>query len=300
MPVVKTSSSSPIPSPNKLFTPSSPAKSLTSPVRYGLDSPTKGNSIIPTASAGQKPPIKRSISNTRVFVNINGSPVKIPKPRSSSSSQGTDKTKQRSIQDLFRSTDRKSVSQSSIANTDTKRDSLSSPKSTESATSASSLFPKHQSSSSTSNPKSSHSKFPPVSSTESSSAEPTQSRYFNGSNCDGMLGAGGAGQRKRQRDDSGSSASIFDFFQKTLASESTARRESIKTKSPAMQHRTATSTTTSSSTSPASLHSSAGLHSVTSSSSSSSSSSTLTVSCPVCQAKVQESKINEHLDSCLS
>uniref|UniRef100_A0A3Q1K7C2 DNA-dependent metalloprotease SPRTN n=1 Tax=Anabas testudineus TaxID=64144 RepID=A0A3Q1K7C2_ANATE len=175
VPVVKTSSSSPIPSPNKLFTPSSPAKSLTSPVRYGLDSPTKGNSIIPTASAGQKPPIKRSISNTRVFVNINGSPVKIPKPRSSSSSQGTDKTKQRSIQDLFRSTDRKSVSQSSIANTDTKRDSLSSPKSTESATSASSLFPKHQSSSSTSNPKSSHSNVTSSSSSSSSSSTLTVS-----------------------------------------------------------------------------------------------------------------------------
>lgn len=37
-----------------------------------------------------------------------------------------------------------------------------------------------------------------------------------------------------------------------------------------------------------------------SSSSSSSSSVVMMVSCPVCQAKVQESKINEHLDSCLS
>lgn len=305
VPVVKTSFSSPISSPKKLFTPSSPAKSVTSPERSVPDSPTKGIStafpfVRPTTSTGQKPTVKRSISNTRIFVNINGSPVRIPKPHgSSSSSPATDEIRQRSIQDLFGSTDlRKSVSQSSNSNAETKRDSLTSPKSTVSATSASSFVPKQQSSSSssTSNPsKSSQSKYPPVASAESSPAEQTQSRYFTDSNCDGPLGAAGGGQRKRPRDDRSSSTSIFDFFQKTLASDSTTRRESIKTKSPAMQQRTAT---TSSSTSTASHHSSAGLHSVTSSSSSFT--SALMVSCPVCQAKVQESKINEHLDSCLS
>lgn len=289
VPVVKTPFSSPTPSPKKLFTPSPPVKSVTSAVQPGLDSPTKGLSAAfpsnrPATSTGQKPPVKRSIGNTRIFTNINGSPVRIPKP--CSSSQGTDKIKQRSIQDLFGSTDlRKSVSQ-------TKRDSLTTPKSSLSASSASFFVLKQQSSSSPSKSNPSHSKYPPVASAESSLAEATQSRYFTDSNWDGPA----VGQRKRPRDDS---SSIFDFFQKTLASDSTAQRESLKANSPAVQQRTATA----SSTSAASPHSSAaGLHGVITSASSSSSSlsSALMVSCPVCQTKVEESKINEHLDSCLS
>ncbi|XP_042246489.1 DNA-dependent metalloprotease SPRTN [Thunnus maccoyii] len=305
VPAVKTSSSSSISSPTKLFTPSSPAKSLSSPVRS--DNPTKGisstfPSIRPAASMGQKPPIKRSVSNTKVFVNINGSPVKIPKPHGSSSSrsssQGADKTKQKSIDDLFSSAGlRKSISQSSISTTETKRDLLTSPKTTMGATSTSSFFPKQSSSPSTSKPspsKSNHSKHPSVILTKGSPAKPTQSKYFHDSNSDSTPGAAGGGQasRKRPWDERNSSASIFDFFQKTLGSDSVASRESVKTKSPAMQQRTATAAATSTSS----------LHSVTSSSSSSSSSSSVVmmVSCPVCQAKVQESKINEHLDSCLS
>ncbi|XP_044024836.1 DNA-dependent metalloprotease SPRTN [Siniperca chuatsi] len=313
VPVVKASSSSPISSPKKLFTPSSPAKSLNSPVRSGLDQ--KGISsafpgIRPATSMGQKPPIKRSVSNTRVFVNINGSPVRIPKPHGSSGSQEANKIKQRSIEELFSSTSvRMSVSQSSTSNTETKRDALTSPSSTMSATSASSFFPKQQRNHSASSPrtpkpspsKSSNSNYSSVVSTgtKGSPIKPTHSKYFNHSDSDGTSGAAGGGQtsRKRSWDDRSSSASIFDFFQKTSGSDSAASRESVKTKSPAIQQRTATTSSSSSSTS--SLHSSAGLHSFTPSSSSSSSSALL-VSCPACQAKVQESKINEHLDSCLS
>ncbi|GAA6214948.1 sprT-like domain-containing protein Spartan [Lates japonicus] len=265
VPVVRTPSPGPISPPKKLFTPSSPAKPLTSPVRSGLENTgisSTSSFIRPAASTGQKPPIKRSVSNTRVFVNINGSPVRIPKPHSSSSSQGAEKIKQRSIEDLFNSTGiRKSVGQSSSSNTETKRDSPTSPKRTTSATSASSFFPKQQ--------------------TKVSPAKPLQSKYFNHSSSDSAVGGSGGGQtsRKRPWDERSSSASIFDFFQKTSGSDSAASRESMKTKSPAMQQRTVTAI---------------------SSTSSSSSSSVLMVSCPVCQTKVQESKINEHLDSCLS
>uniref|UniRef100_A0A668SA96 DNA-dependent metalloprotease SPRTN n=1 Tax=Oreochromis aureus TaxID=47969 RepID=A0A668SA96_OREAU len=192
LPVVKTPLSNPVPSPEKFFTPSSPPKSLSSPVHSN-----KTNGISNTFTS---PPVKRSVGNTTHFVNINGSPVKMPKSQSSSSSQGGDKSKQSSIDDLFNST--------SLRKSETKRDSLTSP------------------------------------------------------------------------------------------NDSAASKESIKAKSPAVLQRTTSATTTPSSS--ASLQSSAGLHSVASSSSSSSSSFAVMVSCPVCQAKVQESKINEHLDSCLS
>ncbi|XP_026175187.1 DNA-dependent metalloprotease SPRTN [Mastacembelus armatus] len=305
VPVVKTSPPSPLSSPKKLLTPSSPAKSLSSPACSGLDHPTKATStsfpsIRTATSTGQKPPIKRSVSNTRVFVNTNGSPVRIPKAHSSNSSHGVERVKQRSIQDLFNSTDlRKSVSGPSVSNPNTKKDLLTSPKT---PTSVSSFFPKHQSSSSpsTSNAssnKSTNSKHPSLVSSKNSSAKPTQSRFFT--NSDSELEAAGEGQRKRPWNDHSSSASIFDFFQKKSDSDSAASRESKKTKPPAVQQRTACATSSSSSSpSTPPLLSSAGPHSGTTSSSSSS--SALMVSCPVCQAKVQESKINEHLDSCLS
>ncbi|TKS75524.1 SprT-like domain-containing protein [Collichthys lucidus] len=303
VPVVTTSSSSLVSSPKKPCTPSSPAKSISSPVHNkGLSGAFP--SIRPATSTGLKPPTKRSVSNTRVFVNINGSPVRLSKSHGSSSSgsQEANKIKQRFIEDLFSSTSsRKSGSLSSTSNTETKKDSLTSPN-----RAASSSFPKQQSTHSassprTSNPSSSQSKSSVVSTgTKGSPVKPTQSKYFNHSNGDSTSGAAGGGQpsRKRPWDDRSSSAAIFNFFTKTLGGDSAASRESAKATSPAMQQRTATATTTSSSSSTSSLHSSAGPHSV--SSSSSSSSSALMVSCPVCQAKVQESKINQHLDSCLS
>lgn len=309
VPVAKTTLSSPISSRKKLFTPSSPAKTLSSPVHNkGMDNKGISStfpSVRPASFAGVKPPVKRSVSNTKVFVNINGSPVRIPKPHGSSS-QEAKKLKQRSIEDLLSSPSfGESGSQSSTSNTETKKDSGTSPDSTMSATSASSIFPKPQSNHSASSPRTSKPS-PSISSksssvvstgTKGSPAKPTQSKYFNHSNGGSTSGAavGGQASRKRPWDDRSSSATIFDFFQKTLGSDSAAQRESIKTKSPAMQQRTAT-TTSSSSSSTFSLQSSAGLHSVTPSSSS----SALMVSCPVCQAKMQESKINEHLDSCLS
>ncbi|XP_041814639.1 DNA-dependent metalloprotease SPRTN [Chelmon rostratus] len=267
----------------------SPADGLSPPARSGPDH--KGTSstfpsIRPATSTGQKPPVKRSVSNTRVFVSINGSPVRIPKS-CSGSSQEAKKIKQRSIEDLFSSrSPRKSMSQSSTSNTGTERDSLTSANRT-SASSSSSLFPKRDSASSP--------RTVVPSGTKGSPAEPSQSKYFSHSDGDGATRAAGGGQasRKRPWDDRSSSAAIFSFFQKTSGSSSAAS-------SPAVQQRPATTSSSPSSTS--SLHSSAELHGVTpsSSSSSSSSSSALMVSCPVCQAKVQESKINEHLDSCLS
>ncbi|KAI3364097.1 hypothetical protein L3Q82_010922 [Scortum barcoo] len=300
VPVVKASSSSPVSSPSKLFTPPSPAKSLDPTNNKGISS-----SFPSVRPATSKPPVKKSVSNTRVFVNINGSPVRISKPQGGS--QEARKIKQRSIEGLFNSTNlRRPESQSSTSNTETRRDPLTSPNSR--VGTASSFFPKQQSNHSATSPKtpkpspskSSSSRFPVVSAgTKGSPVKPTQSKYFNHSDSSSTSGATGGGlpSRKRPWDDRRSSASIFDFFQKTLSSNSAASRESVNTQSPATQQGTSTITTSSSSAS--SLHSAAGQPSFTPSSSSSSSSA-LMVSCPVCQAKVQESKINEHLDSCLS
>ncbi|XP_020492696.2 DNA-dependent metalloprotease SPRTN [Labrus bergylta] len=284
-----TSSKPPVPvfSPKKLLTPSPPAK-----ISPGLSNTF--TSVRPGASTWQKPPVKRSVSNTRAFVNINGSPVRISRAQGGgSSSQEANQIKQKSIEDLFNRTNfRKSLSQTSNSNTETKKDS---PNNSTGATSASSFFSKQQSNNSASSPKTSKpSPSKPGSSTFSSSGtkgspvKPTQSKYFNHSNSES---ASGSVSRKRPWDERSSSASIFDFFQKTLGSDSAASRESVKTNSPAMQQRTATAPTSSSSSSSSSS---------AASSSSSSSSPALMVSCPVCQAKVQESKINAHLDSCLS
>ncbi|KAM9840012.1 DNA-dependent metalloprotease SPRTN [Aulostomus maculatus] len=277
VPVVTPSSpsSSPVSSPTKPLNHSSLVKSLNSPLGSGLDK--RGTSsffpaIKPTT--GPKPPVKRSVGNTRVFVSINGSPVRISKPGGGGGSQGGAKAiRQKSIEELFSSAGglRKRSSQSSLS--DTKGDS---PNST----------------STSSNPSSpSTSTLSIHSPTKRSPDEPTQSKYFHGSNSGSVPGtAAAAGVSRKRTWDERNSASIFDFFQKTLGSDAEPSGESGKTKPPAGQQRTATSSSTSSTQ----------VHSATSSSSSSSSSSLVTVHCPVCQAKVQESKINEHLDSCLS
>ncbi|KAM6915587.1 DNA-dependent metalloprotease SPRTN [Xenentodon cancila] len=264
---VKTSVSSPKESPP----PARPAESLNSPARTGFSGQTKRISggfptIRPATSAGEKPPVKRSVGNTRAFVSINGSPVKIPKFHRSSGGQEAEKIKQKSIPDLFNNANlRKSESQSSISDTQTKKDVLLS------ASSASSTFSKQQTS-------------------QGSATKPTQSKYFRGSD---SVAGGAVGRdqtsRKRTWDDRSGSASISDFFQKTLGGDSAASRESANPKSPAVQQRTATTTASSSIST-----------SVQSSGASSSYPSVLMVSCPVCLTKVQDSKINEHLDSCLS
>ncbi|XP_037305320.2 DNA-dependent metalloprotease SPRTN [Pungitius pungitius] len=275
-------------SPKKLLTPPSPARSPNSPARFapnhnGLSSSFP--STRPATSTGKKTPVKRSVGNTRAFVSINGSPVKIPKPHSGSRSQEPYQIKQKSIEDLFSSKCiKKSASQASTSNPGAERDSLTSANG---ATNASASSPATWKPSET---RSSHSGF--FTKTQGSPAKPTHSRYFSHSNSAGASGASATGlpSRKRPWDDNRSPTSIVDFFQKTSGGDST------KNKPPAMQPRTATAA---SSSSTSALSSSAGLLSFTASSSSSSSPA-VTVSCPVCQATVPESKINQHLDSCLS
>uniref|UniRef100_H3C7U5 DNA-dependent metalloprotease SPRTN n=2 Tax=Tetraodon nigroviridis TaxID=99883 RepID=H3C7U5_TETNG len=192
-PVAVTSSS------DLIFAPSSPQKAPASPTPSSLDH--RGT---PLSVSGRKPPVKKSVGNSKAFVNVNGSPVKIPKPRSVGSHKDGKKARQKSIEDSFGF--RKPSAEGSVA--------------------------------------------------AGGPAEPAESQYFSHSS------SNGGSSRKRTWDVHNDSASIFDFFQKAMSSDPSLR----VTPSDAAA---ATST-------PA-----------------------LMVSCPVCQAKVQGSKINEHLDSCL-
>ncbi|XP_056150824.1 DNA-dependent metalloprotease SPRTN [Lampris incognitus] len=294
---------SPSPSPDKPF---STSKSLHSPVQPGQDTQVNGtSSSLPSirsgGSRGQKRPTKKSVSNTRVFVNINGSPVRLPKPQRSSSqgaikpySNGTGS--ENTFKGFFRdfnglmtteSGARGSLSpifsKTSAANdrkvplSPDKHDACRQQSST---TSVPSSFSKEQSS---------HSSL-----TDYLSVIPTLSKPSP------TKPAGGApASRKRPRDSHGTSRNILDFFQRTEGSDSAVSKDMTKTKgstsaagsTPAVRQKTITTTTSSSS--PFSSHSS-GVHNMASTS------VTQMVGCPVCQLQVQESKINEHLDFCLS
>ncbi|XP_033932035.1 DNA-dependent metalloprotease SPRTN [Pseudochaenichthys georgianus] len=261
------------PSPKKLFPPSSPAKS---PVP----------SIRPASSMVQKPLKRKSVGNTRAFVNINGSPVRISRPRSNRS-QDADKNTQRSIEGLFTSTSlRRSTGQSS--NPETKRNPPNA------AFSASGAIPKQLQNDLTSTASPSEPSHSVVSTgTKGSPGKPSQSKYFSPTNSVGKSEASGSAptSRKRPWNERGNSPSLYDFFQRALGSDSAAPRELGKTQAPAMQQRTATSSASSSTSS---------LPGMLTFTPSSSSSSALMVSCPVCQTQMPESDINQHLDSCLS
>lgn len=255
-PVANTSSPNSVFSPKKLFAPSSPNKALGSPVHSSLDDKGKRNAAASSRS------VKKSVANTKVFVNINGSPVKIPKSRSNASDKDATNARQKSIEDLFgfRKPAETSAETSAVASCDSR----------------------------TPKPGSDRSSSVALKGWQGGPAEPTESKFFNNSS------TGGA-SRKRTWDVHNNSASIFDFFQKTMSSE-----PSLKIK-PSAAQQTATSAAAASSGPSSSMASStSSMASSSSSMASASSSAAVMVTCPVCQAKVQESKINEHLDSCLS
>uniref|UniRef100_A0A673B4N5 DNA-dependent metalloprotease SPRTN n=1 Tax=Sphaeramia orbicularis TaxID=375764 RepID=A0A673B4N5_9TELE len=164
--------------PQKVLPLSSPRNSLTSPVRSGLDDQTKCISsasppVRPGNPSGQKPNMKKSVSNTRVFVNVTGSPVRISK------ANGAEKVKQRSIDELFN-------------NSNLRKPSSSSNSDWMPTLSASSDFPR---STKPSPSKSTPSVVPP----KSSPKKPQQSKYFSDSNSsNNTSGAAVRGQASRK------------------------------------------------------------------------------------------------------
>lgn len=247
-PDADTSSSNSIFSPKKPSTLSSPTRILGSPVRSSLADKGNYSAVASSRSAtvtGLKPPIKKSVGNSKAFVNINGSPVKIPKSHGNANNKDAKKTQQKSIEDSFGFRNPSEMAAVSSA--------TRTPKPSPSTSDGYSTVGSERS--------------------HGSPAEPTESKYFNHSSS--------SASRKRSWDVHNDSASIFDFFQKTMSADS-----SVRINPPAVQQTTPAAACT------------AATSSVQSSGVTSS--AALTVSCPVCQAKVQESKINEHLDSCLS
>lgn len=213
----------------------------------------------PPSLAGPNAPIKRSVSNTKVFVSINGSPVRIHKTHSGSGSHEVKKIKQRSIDDLMNAANsRKPTGPPSASNREK-----------DCGTSAPSLF----------SPTQNNSAAQPGPSAKGSPAKATQPNANNASQA----------SRKRPLDGGRGSTTIYDFFQRTSGGISTgAESPSAAQPSPSSSSSSPSSSLTSFFPGPAP------------SSSTSSASFAVMVNCPVCQAKVQESKINEHLDSCLS
>ncbi|XP_054617906.1 DNA-dependent metalloprotease SPRTN [Dunckerocampus dactyliophorus] len=190
-----------------------------------------GGGLFP--SLDQKTLLKKSVANTKVFVSINGSPVRISKTsRGADKSQGAERGTQPSIEDLFTKSARRSSAADS--QTDLRAAACNGNNNSIPVSSAgTSQRPKCTSS------------IPSGSTT--TVAEPPQSK-------------------KRPPEDS---YSIFDVFNKRLRIES---KETLPASAPQ----------------------------ASSASSSYSSSVVVMVNCPVCEASVQETNINQHLDSCLS
>uniref|UniRef100_A0A8C7QLF9 DNA-dependent metalloprotease SPRTN n=1 Tax=Oncorhynchus mykiss TaxID=8022 RepID=A0A8C7QLF9_ONCMY len=221
-------------SPTTPFTTSvSPRLVLSPPAQAtakGIDLPGRPGMSSHGPFRGPKPPVKKSVSNTKAFVNIGGSPVRIYKSNTTVSKPDSNSS------DTFK----------------TKTDS------------------------SDTRQLDSHHSGVPATSKPAVSTEPHPSKYFKGPKKPN--GVNIPVSRKRPWEDR-TSAHIFDFFQETIGesppSTSRSTRQDIDmpttpTAHPAVQNNSASS---------ASL--------------------TVNVSCPVCQAMVQESKINQHLDSCL-
>jgi len=317
----------PVPVLKSPFSPPS-QNNLSSPTRSWPGSPgKKGLPLV--RPAANKSPKKQSVGNHKYFVNIKGSPVKIPKPHGGRSGVGALKqgtsgeqllnAKQSSVKELFESfNNTESNSTSSKSLTDNNRKTHPSPWSSlfdrerlQNSTD-SSLIPRQQV-----KPPSSLSKQP---SGVPTTSKPNQSKYFGSQGSPGTATDSAVPSRKRSWDERGGSPNLLDFFSKRAGSSTSSQGQAGSSGSSASaasgslkeHHQTTatvtsinnnnnnhTTTSTSSShlpsTSPSTHSSSTGLHNA----STSSAPLTLTVSCPVCQAKVQEHKINEHLDSCL-
>lgn len=195
-PVANTCSSSTISSPMLVL--SSPTRTLVSPVCSSFADKANGSPPV----AGLKPPVKRSVGNCRAFVNISGSPVKIPKTRGNANNKDAKTTQQKSIEDLF---------------------SLRKPSETPAARSASGSC-----ASATAKPSSSTSgglSSAVVRGAQRSPAEPTDSPGSNHSS------SSSSAWRKRTWDVHSTSASVSAFFQKSISSDS-----SPTIKPPAVQH----------------------------------------------------------------
>lgn len=214
------------------------AKGIDSPGRPGLSCPQKKGSTSPTTSIaggahgpfrGPKPPVKKSVSNTKAFVNISGSPVRIyksnttvSKPHSDSSDTFKTKTEQRSVQDFFNASGWKSGSAASSSTSTVSKP----PDETKSAfSSVGGGQPAKAVTSSDTRQLDSHHSGVPATSKPAVSTEPHPSKYFKGPKK--PSGVNIPVSRKRPWEDR-TSAHIFDFFQQTIGESSPSTSRSTR------------------------------------------------------------------------
>ncbi|XP_028809447.1 DNA-dependent metalloprotease SPRTN [Denticeps clupeoides] len=227
---------------------------------------------------------KKSVSNTRAFININGSPVRISKAnvhllKSSGRPSDSIGAKQRSVQDLFQAKGFKSPEKQTSSAFKTATETKSASHNNNSGSSAGwSLNSKAAAPSTSAGSSSSSHKTSGAVGSVSGSADGQQSKYFKSPQ---KAGTSAPGQKKRSWDNR-SAAHIFDFFQRTKGDFSSPRKNSEGKASASVP------TVTPPEPAPAVPPS----HSV--------SIASVTVNCPVCHLKVSEAQINAHLDSCLA
>ncbi|MBN3306056.1 SPRTN protein, partial [Amia calva] len=274
----------------------SPGANMGLEERPGQKSPFRSSStasVVPNSGpfpAKQAPVGKRSVGNTRVFISVNGSPVRISTtngqlkrpPHNPSHLAGA---RQRSVQDLFsakglKSPERPGVSASIAAppqprGSGTQGQSNETKKGSSFMNGLSSIDLTQQERGASGSAKDMKKDNPQNQGhpreKDADAFEPLNSKYFKSPE----KAAGGLpNSRKRPRHEGGS-MHIFDFFQKTT-------KEWDKPSTPKTSSGGTTASTSAPPVQPGPL-----------------SSASLTVSCPVCHTRVLESKINEHLDTCL-
>nr|XP_015202082.1 PREDICTED: sprT-like domain-containing protein Spartan [Lepisosteus oculatus] len=247
------------------------------------DPKSGGNQSVPPKG---NPTGKRSVGNSKAFVNINGSPIRILKANGQlqkplSNSRDFFGAKQRLVNDLFQAKGAKSLEGPGVSKGGTISSKAQSEVRGQSKLMKNERSPTDESHSkgfkasekrggvsATEVQKSDTSEIPGCSrDVKPSPFEPLHSKYFKSP---GKSKTDVPNARKRLRDE-GSSAHIFDFFQRTTTEWS---------KPQTLAESTVTTTPSPVVNIPPS-------------------SANCMVSCPVCHTKVPESTINEHLDTCL-
>ncbi|KAJ8275145.1 hypothetical protein COCON_G00097700 [Conger conger] len=265
------------------------AKAINSPGKPGHGSPhrtalpgtmTSTSRGPQSGFPGTRPPSKKSVANIRAFVNINGSPVRIskttgPLSKPLGNSPDSTNTTQRSVRDLFHT---KVLTSPNGAGMTASTSSASKPatgiKGPSYDVSRERALEIGWNWQATGQPGKSGNTQGHGQSGSSGDSKPGQLNPRNSHQPKPAVKAGAALPVSRKRSwDGRSTAHIFDFFRRTISESSPPKgmREGV------------------SQTPPPPVHPPAPVQSTS-----------LTVSCPVCQVSLPESKINEHLDSCLA
>ncbi|XP_069580328.1 DNA-dependent metalloprotease SPRTN [Brachyistius frenatus] len=176
----------------KSQTPAPPPVAVSPPKNF--PAPSSAAKTLASPTEGTPAAKKSSVGDTRAFVSVDGSPVKIPKTRG-----GGGKIKQRSIEELFNG----------------RKSAFDSPKTSAGAASASSEPNSNKSSRSA----------------VSTGSKPTPSKYSGASGTSGGPVGGPTSRKGPPGDDITGSAAVFDLFRRTPGRDSAAKSASSSSSS---------------------------------------------------------------------